>query len=308
MPDFVGAFRVTKNAFVNTHYAVLLLKDSLVFIKTSSEFSGHDVHPLMEKDLQRFSNMSKEELVLLNKKNFIVNFDEIISLDLKKSSFGLNGPKTGQLTIKGKTISKFEISPMQNFEAILSMVRSALPGKLDPMNLAGQANPLLDSTEKVQFTSSELRQSNTADTATELSRDERKIRNGSYWIFVIAGLSVVNFIVFLLGSNINFLIGLAFTQFLAAFTRVLGGDIKVWAVIITLIVVAIFVICGFFARKGISWAFITAIVIYVIDTCLFFIVKDWLSIVFHILAVYFIIMGARSSFKLGKNKTNRISL
>jgi hypothetical protein len=303
MPEIKGAFRVTKNAFVNTHYTVLLLSDALAFIKTGSELTGHDTHSIKESDLERLNGLSKEELLVLNPKNFIINYDEIINISLKKSSFGINGARTGEMTIQGKTITKFEISPNQNFEAILRRIQTILPGKLDPTSYMRTVRPLSNSSTDDEVKVEEINRSKTADleVSTETSHSERSIRNGAWWLFVIAALSAINFLIFVLGGDLSFVIGLAFTQYAAAFAQLYGGNVTILAVIVSLIVTAIFLVCGIYARKGKVWAFIMAIVVYVLDTCLFILIQEWYSIAFHVFALIFIFMGMIASYKIRKN-------
>ncbi len=57
---------------------------------------------------------------------------------------------------------------------------------------------------------------------------------------------------------------------------------------------------GYFSRKRQIWAFITGIIFYAVDGLLFFIVEDLLSIGFHALAIFFIIVGINAHFKLKK--------
>jgi hypothetical protein len=306
MLEIKGAFRVTKTAFVSTHYAVLVLNDSLVFARTGSELTGADVNSVGENTLKRFSGMSKEEIISLHKKNFEVHYDEIISLKLKKSPVGFNGARTGVLTMKGKKVSNFDLSPLQDIKVIEHMLQAAMPGKLETKNLSVNLTNLSSADQSMK---SQATQMETADknAFAEVSPNQKRVRNGASWLFVIAAFSLINTILLLTGSDRSYVIGLAFTQFVAAFAKMHGGNIVVWAIIITVVIAAIFAVCGLFARKGNSWAFVAAIFVYLLDTCLFLIIQDWLSMAFHILALCFIFYGTVASFKLKKYKKEPVT-
>jgi hypothetical protein len=308
MPDIKGAFRVTKNEFIDIHYTVLLLSDALVFVRTGGELSGPDVNAIEESDLQRYRGMSREELVRLHKKNFDVPFEDIINIKLKKSTYSINGPRTGVFTIVGKKTTNFNISRFQNFGAIEKMVRSVMPDKsgyeIAPASLNSASNP-----EAYPSSEAPISGIHTAENqpGIELSRNERTVQNYATWLFIIAALSIVNFVVFLVGGDIHFVVGLAITEFIAAVTRATGTTLIIGAVITTVIFSGIFAACGIYGRQGKAWAFILGIVVYLLDTLLFLVVRDWLSIVFHIFVLYILLMGARAAWKSKKPQMDTIS-
>ena len=126
-----------------------------------------------------------------------------------------------------------------------------------------------------------------------------------YWI---AGLSILNSLVFYLGGNFNFVLGLAFTQFVDGFAGALAKDlsgngpliIQIVGFIFDLIVAGVFVVFGVFANKRHKWAFIVGIVLYMIDGILFLLFKDFLSFGFHV----FILVGLFSGYKSIKKLDN----
>ena len=54
-------------------------------------------------------------------------------------------------------------------------------------------------------------------------------------------------------------------------------------------VVGIFALFGFFGKRGITWAFIAGISLYVLDGVIWGFVGDWISAGFHALILFFII-------------------
>jgi hypothetical protein len=290
-------------AFSNVYYTVLLLNDSLLFVRTGEELSGPNISPIEQDALRRYSLMSRDEILTLHKKNFYVPYNELISLNLKKSSFSLGGPRSGIFTVNvtGKKTANFNIALFQDINIIKDLVQSIIPNKLMSINSIGTATSLYASMDKIQHPNSEISIIKTAENQNDgLSRNERIVRNGSNWLFFIAAFSLINYFVYLFDGNINFIIGLGITQIFAYSTKASGQTLNMLAIIITSILGAIFAVCGIFSRKGKVWAFVVGIIVYAPDTLLFLIVYDWLSIIFHGIALYFLIQGVRASLKMKK--------
>ena len=140
--------------------------------------------------------------------------------------------------------------------------------------------------------------------AVELLKAENQLKAGASWFYWIAGLSLVNSVIALWGdeSRGGFVIGLGITQFIdglgllvAEKAEVLG---KVVAIALDVIVAGLFVLFGVFARKQYKWAFIVGMVLYGLDALLFLLVSDFLSIGFHVFALFFIYAGYKAMSKL----------
>jgi hypothetical protein len=63
-----------------------------------------------------------------------------------------------------------------------------------------------------------------------------------------------------------------------------------------------FAALGLFSRKLMAWAFVTGIILYILDGLLFIWVKDWLSFGFHVIALYFLVLGLAACFRLKKTR------
>jgi hypothetical protein len=141
-----------------------------------------------------------------------------------------------------------------------------------------------------------------ADTTPEPSLDQLKLANtvksGAGWFYWIAGLSLINSISMLSGSSWGFIVGLGITQVFDAFASGLGGSGKVVAVVLDLLVAGVFVLFGLFANKRQAWAFIVGMVVYALDGLIFVAVGDWLSVGFHVFALFCILAGFSANQKL----------
>lgn len=121
------------------------------------------------------------------------------------------------------------------------------------------------------------------------------VKAGANWFYWIAGLSVVNTLIILLGGDRSFVFGLGTTMFLDVVASQIGGIFSYLAIGFDVVITGLFVLFGIFANKVYKWAFITGMVLYALDGIVYFVVfKDYLSIVFHIFALYCIFKGYKA--------------
>lgn len=154
---------------------------------------------------------------------------------------------------------------------------------------------------------------NAAPSALQLAqmrlRLENQIKGGGSWFFWIAGMSVLNTVLSITGDTITFVVGLGFTQVVSGIATGIIDNIgngsqatmlNLIAFLINLAVAVVFAVFGIFARKGRKWAFITGMVLYLLDTGIFIWAADWMSLIFHALALFGLYSGMAA---IGKLKT-----
>jgi len=106
--------------------------------------------------------------------------------------------------------------------------------------------------------------------------------SGARWFWWIAGLTAVNVALALGHANINFILGLAFTQLAhAAF----AGQVGV-AIVVDALFIGGFWLIGRQAQKGQTWAFLLGGLIYVVDGLIYLNFQDWLPVAFHAYALF----------------------
>lgn len=128
----------------------------------------------------------------------------------------------------------------------------------------------------------------TAETAAVLNR-------GASWMFWIAGLSIVNAVILLSGSNWVFLGGLGVTYVALIFAVKLGSaQVALVAAFATLWATAFFAVLGYFGRKGQQWAFISGMALYVVDLLLVLYLQAWLMAAFHAYILFRLYQGYAS--------------
>lgn len=123
---------------------------------------------------------------------------------------------------------------------------------------------------------------------------ERRFRSGVDWFFWIAGLSLINTIVFVLGGSMTFVVGLGLTQVVDAIGYVITQEtsgttttvIRAVAFVISLGISGIFVLFGVLGRRRKRWAVITGMVLYLLDGLIFLAFADFLPALFHAIALF----------------------
>ncbi|MBN1473282.1 MAG: hypothetical protein JW914_01575 [Syntrophaceae bacterium] len=129
---------------------------------------------------------------------------------------------------------------------------------------------------------------------------ESAFKGGASWFFWIAGLSLINSVILLAGGQWSFIVGLGITQIIDSVGLAASGEAgnvgKIVAFIFDLMAAGVFVLFGVLARRGYGGAFIVGMIVYALDGLLFLLVKDLLSIGFHVFALFFI-YGGYSAYK-----------
>ena len=140
---------------------------------------------------------------------------------------------------------------------------------------------------------------------SDLAKQTRLVRSGANWFIWIAGLSLVNSVLFVAGSNWAFFLGLGATQFSDAFGKeiITGTTGEVVALAVDVVIAAIFVGLGLMSRNGALWSFIVGAVLLVLDALFLAFVTDWGAVAFHGLALFFIIRGIQAVRQLAALRT-----
>ena len=140
----------------------------------------------------------------------------------------------------------------------------------------------------------------------KLFKLEKQFKAGANWFYLVAGLSIVNSLIFLSGSELSFLIGLGATQLVDGFMFGMAEELGRWDVLkyvafgINVVIAGVYIAIGVFAIKGYKEAFIAGMIFYALDGLIFLLVKDFLSIGFHIFVLFCILGGLNALNKLEK--------
>src|SRR5256885_4824587 len=99
-------------------------------------------------------------------------------------------------------------------------------------------------------------------TVSPMAKHTQLVRSGANWLIWIAGLSLVNSVLFVTGSHWSFFLGLAATQISDEFGKVIitGTTGVAVALAIDVVIAAIFVRRGAVSRRGAPLGFFLGIV------------------------------------------------
>lgn len=144
-------------------------------------------------------------------------------------------------------------------------------------------------TEKVAYNEvTELKDEVKEQENAHLQKIYKEYISGVSWFYWIAGLSLVNTIIFILGSDTSFVVGLGITQIIDVFIYYTQGAGKIALFAIDLIPPALFALFAYLGNKGKKVPIIIGIILYLLDTALLVYLADYSSVAFHLFALFFI--------------------
>lgn len=128
-----------------------------------------------------------------------------------------------------------------------------------------------------------------AKTFNTILRADMVYRSGSRWFFWIAGLSMLNSIVFRMEGSITFLGSLGVTQIIDIMSRIYVEEgifenanmVSGFSILVIFFFSALFVIFGLLTRKKKQWAFLVGTILYVIDALILVLIQDYINAAFH---------------------------
>lgn len=118
----------------------------------------------------------------------------------------------------------------------------------------------------------------------------RQTQVGGDWFFWIAALSSLNTIFRVAHVPFGFFFGLGLPEIVLRS----GLGIQAW-IGVTVVAALIFVLFGYFARRGALWAFLVGMVLYTADALLCFLNKDYLGGAVHAYALFRIFQGFQAA-------------
>lgn len=135
-----------------------------------------------------------------------------------------------------------------------------------------------------------------ADPQPAPAPDLSVLKSGASWFYWIAGLTAVNAGAWMAGSNVRFVVGTALVDVFNALGE--NSNARGVAIILDVLLIALFVVCGIFAHKAHIWAFAVGITVYLLDTILCLIAQEWIGLAFHVWALFGLAQAMRLAWQL----------
>jgi hypothetical protein len=142
----------------------------------------------------------------------------------------------------------------------------------------------------------------------------RNMKTGVNWFYWIAGLSIINTIIYLTGGTLNFVMGLGMTQVVDAFMSGVaetaarnGTDLALVAqgvgVVVDVLIAGLFILFGVLGNKRKRGWLIAGMVLYTLDMLIFLALQLWVGALFHLVALFGLFQGLRAMNQLRKLET-----
>ena len=133
----------------------------------------------------------------------------------------------------------------------------------------------------------------TAAVLEQKLRAEQIVKSAAGWFLAIAGLSILNSVLTMSGTNFHFIFGLGITEIVDAIGRQSGTTGSALGLIVNVFIGGVFLLVWNFARKGEKWAFLAGMGLYAVDGLILIPFKDLLGVAFHAYALFRIYQGLR---------------
>ena len=122
-----------------------------------------------------------------------------------------------------------------------------------------------------------------------------RFASGANWFYWIAGLTLVTSLIGLLGGSWGFALSLGITQVIDGLalyaTESFGEAPKVIAIVLDILITAMFVGFGYLANKRHMWAYLTGMIVFLLDSLISIAIYDLLGIIIHGFALVMMIRG-----------------
>ena len=133
---------------------------------------------------------------------------------------------------------------------------------------------------------------------------QRQAQVSGDWFFWIAGVSAVSSILAFSGTGVYSWLGLGATRLIDAGAVAVPKEA---ALALDLFAAAVYVLFGWFARRGTRWAFVAGAALYALDGILLLSFRDWFSVAFHAYALFRLFQGFQAAQQLHRLRTQAAS-
>jgi hypothetical protein len=129
-------------------------------------------------------------------------------------------------------------------------------------------------------------------------RWQHALKASAAWFLWVAGLSMLNSLLYLSGVRFQFIFGLGIAQLVDTLARRIGGASFLLDIVINGFLMGAFVVFFYFGRQGKKWAFRSGMILYALDGLLMLLFKAFLGFAFHAFALFFMNGGLVAISKL----------
>lgn len=179
--------------------------------------------------------------------------------------------------------------------------KNQMPPLVEVPNYHDVPNPSAAQPQQDGFTSapaaSTVNPSQPSQANADLGPIIQRIHSGAGWFSAVGLFSFLNTLLGLFKTSRRFVVGLGATQIIDYIAMLLSQNSNNHTLFIAmnlglnLLISAIFVILGWFAKREHGWAWLVGMALYLIDTGIMVWIKYWPGLIFHIIALVSMLLG-----------------
>jgi hypothetical protein len=126
----------------------------------------------------------------------------------------------------------------------------------------------------------------------------QKSLEAANWCYGIAGMTIINSIITLFDGSFGFMNGLGFAMLIDAVIKEIFVETGTWTIIIDALLIipiaGIWIYLAYKAKQLKGWAFITALVLYGLDTIIVLLLQMWIVAMVHVFIIFTLYGGWKS--------------
>ena len=132
----------------------------------------------------------------------------------------------------------------------------------------------------------------------------RRAKGGINWFYWVAGLSIINTIIFVTGRMPNYFLGLGVVQLVDINAAAVANGTEIaplmrWvAGAMDLLLASIFLLFGYRGQRSYRSWIVAGIALYALDGLIFLVFSVWLGVIFHAFVIYSLVRGLRAMDEL----------
>jgi hypothetical protein len=120
---------------------------------------------------------------------------------------------------------------------------------------------------------------------------QAQLKGSASWFYWIGGLSLINSVIMMTGSQWHFILGMGVTTVVDVVAQKIGGVGVALGLVVNLFIAGVCCLFGYLGNKRATWAMWLGMTLYALDGALLLLFQDWLSVAFHGYALYRVYQG-----------------
>lgn len=233
---------------------------------TRFDLAANSINPLESGIIIQIRETDKDKADKISTKNADVQVNEHYMYSLSDNDI-IDAVVNPEGWSKEEQVLALEVFKQRNLKATAEIIKSTRKEKID--------------TEK-----------------EERIKQNRIISGGASWYLWIGILSILNLLSIILQQNIHFFAGLGIHYVILGITdgfrRATSINLMPLGYVISLLVSGLFILIWKYSKKENKTIYLSGLIIYGMDTIIFYFNKDWYGLGFHILAIIMIYTGYKT--------------